>query len=341
MTAWATSSSKIRIATGTAAVSSTCSTIEGGIELLDHPKSTLSGAIAASVTPLREGGDAVDLDAIGPLVEHLAAAGVDGVLALGTTGEGILLDTAERRAAAAAFVQAGRGRLTVMVHCGAQTTAATTVLAAHAAEIGAAAVAVIAPPYYAPDDRALLDHFTAAGRACAPLPFFLYEFAARSGYAVKPSVIEELRSRLPNLVGLKVSDGPWDRFEPYLVDGLKVFVGPEVLIARGMAGGAVGAVSGLAAAFPEAVVEVVRHPTEDGARGLGDLRDAVQRFPFQAALKHVLVRRGVPIEESCRMPLRGLTSTETEQLDRLLAELPPAVEFSERRAGGLLEERVP
>jgi dihydrodipicolinate synthase/N-acetylneuraminate lyase len=74
------------------------------------------------------------------------------------------------------------------------------------------AVAVIAPPYYAPDDRALVDHFTAAGLACAPLPFFVYEFAARSGYAVNPDVVDELRSRLPNLAGLMVSDSPWERF---------------------------------------------------------------------------------------------------------------------------------
>ena len=293
--------------------------------MLDQVKPKLGGAVAASVTPFREAGAAVDLEAIGPLVEHLAAAGVDGVLALGTTGEGILLETAERRAAAAAFVKAGRGRLTMMVHCGAQTTAATAELAAHAAEIGAAAVAVIAPPYYAPDDSALVDHFTAAGRACAPLPFFVYEFAARSGYAVKPAVIEELRSRLPNLVGLKVSDSPWERFEPYLLDGLKIFVGPEALIHRGLAAGAVGAVSGLAAAFPEAVTEVVRRPTEEGARRLGEIRDAVQRFPFQAALKHLLVRRGVAMEEHSRMPLRGLSSTEKAELDRLAEELLPVV----------------
>lgn len=291
--------------------------------MLEQPKSTLGGAVAASVTPFRDGGDAVDLEAIGPLTEHLAAAGADGVLALGTTGEGILLDTAERRAVAAAFVNAGRGRLTVMVHCGAQTTAATATLAAHAAEVGAAAVAVIAPPYYAPDDRALVAHFAAAANACAPLPFFVYEFAARSGYAVKAGVIEELRSRVPNLVGLKVSDSPWERFEPYLIAGLKIFVGPESLIHRGMAAGAVGAVSGLAAAFPEAVAEVVRHPTEEGARWLGEIRDSVQAFPFQAALKHLLVRRGVPMEEHSRMPLRALSPTEKVELDRLADELLP------------------
>lgn len=279
------------------------------------------GAISAAVTPLREDGDAVDLEAIGPMVEHLVAAGVDGILALGTTGEGILLSTAERRAAAAEFVRARVGHAIVIVHCGAQTTDATVELAAHSAEVGADAVAVIAPPYFALDDASLIEHFTAAGRACAPLPFFVYEFAARSGYAVKPAVIEELRSRLPNLVGLKVSDAPWERFEPYLIDGLKVFVGPEALIHRGLVAGAAGAVSGLAAALPEAVIEVVRRPTEAGAHRLGEIRNLVQRFPFQGALKHLLVRRGVPIEEHCRRPLRALNPTEKAELDRMAEEL--------------------
>jgi dihydrodipicolinate synthase/N-acetylneuraminate lyase len=291
----------------------------------ERTKPVFAGAISASVTPLRDGGDEVDLDAIGPLVEHLAAAGVDGILALGTTGEGVLLSTAERRLAASAFVRARGEELVVIVHCGAQTTAATVNLAAHAAEIGADAVAVIAPPYFAPDDAALVEHFTAAGHACEPLPFFVYEFAARSGYAVKPAVISELRSRLPNLIGLKVSDAPWERFEPYLIDGLKVFVGPEALIHRGLAAGAVGAVSGLAAAFPEEVIEVVRRPTEAGARRLGEIRDRVQRFPFHAALKHLLVRRGVPIEEHSRRPLRALTANEKAELDLIADELLPFV----------------
>ena len=285
------------------------------------PGSALRGTIAASVTPLRDGGEAIDLDAIVTMTAELARGGVDGILALGTTGEGILLDPAERRAVAEAFVRAGNGRLAVMVHCGAQTTGATERLSAHAADVGAAAVAVIGPPYYEFDERSLVEHFTAAARACAPLPFFVYEFAARAGYAVKPSVIEELRSRVTNLAGLKVSDSPWEKFEPYLLDGLRVFVGPEGLISRGMAAGAVGAVSGLAAAFPEAVVAVVRNPTAEAAQRIGELRASVNRFPFQAALKHVLVRRGVPMLEDCRRPLRALSGAEAAEIDRLVEEL--------------------
>ena len=285
----------------------------------------LRGALAAAATPLRDGGSALDEDAFAPLCEFLVAAGLDGLLALGTTGEGILLSVAERKRVTELFVEAAEDRLDVAAHCGAQTTADTVELAAHAAETGADAVAVIAPPYFPLDDAALLAHLTAAARACDPTPFYVYEFEKSSGYAVPPRLIEELRIAAPNLAGMKVSDAPWERFEPYLIEGLDIFVGPESLIAQGMAGGAVGAVSALATAFPKLVLEAVRSRSEEATKRVGELRVEIERFPRHAALKHVLRARGVPITEDVRAPLRGLTPDERERLDALLpawVELP-------------------
>lgn len=270
------------------------------------------GALAAAVTPLD--GDRLDEDAFGSYVDFLAAAGLDGLLALGTTGEGLLFGVAERQRAVELFTAAAAGRLQVAAHCGAQTTADTVALAAHAAETGVAAVAVIGPPYFQLDERSLLDHFEAAAAACAPLPFYVYEFERASGYAVPIPVLLELRERAPNLAGLKVSDAPFDRFAPYLVEGLDVFVGPEALIYDGIRAGAVGAVSGLAAAFPDRVAAVVRRPTEAGAIELGELRAAVERFPRHAALKFLLALRGVPMREDVRRPLRQLSENEREEL---------------------------
>jgi dihydrodipicolinate synthase/N-acetylneuraminate lyase len=281
----------------------------------------LRGALAAAVTPLRDAGEALDEDAVAPYVEFLATGGLDGLLALGTTGEGFLLPVEQRLRAAQLFVEAGKGRLLVAVHCGAQSTWDTVELAAHAADIGAGAVAVMAPPYYMLDESALLAHFAAAARACAPTPFYVYEFAARSGYPVPVAVLERLREAAPNLRGLKVSDTPWERFAPYLVEGLDVFVGPEALIPQGFAGGAVGAVSALASAFPELVVAAVRDP-EDA--DLGPIRAAMDRFPFQAAAKAVLARRGVPIGPDVRRPLRMLTDEERTELKAWLESLSPA-----------------
>src|SRR5207248_4682419 len=216
----------------------------------------------------------------------------------------------ERRRVAELYVEAARGKLQVAINAGAQSTADTVALAAHAAEAGADAVAVIAPPYFPLDDESVFAHLAAAARACAPTPFYVYEFARASGYAVSSSVLARLREEASNLVGMKVSDTPYESFEPYLHEGLDVFVGPEAFIGRGLAAGAVGAVSALASAFPERVAKAVRERSDE----LADLRSVVERFPRHAALKLVVARRGVPMPPDVKAPLRRLTADEERAL---------------------------
>ncbi len=273
----------------------------------DHP---ITGCLAATVTPLQQDGEHLDEAAFEALTNFMASAGLDGFLAMGTTGEGVLLTLDERKRVIDLFVKAAKGRLKVVVHAGSQTTRDTAILAAHAGQAGADGVAVIGPPYYALDERSMLEHFATAGRACAPLPFYIYEFAARSGYAVPLSVIAELRDQLPNLAGLKVSDAPWERFEPYLIEGLSIFVGPESLIHRGMAHGAVGAVSALASALPELVIDAVRSGSEESSQHCAAVRDVIQKFPFHSALKTLLALRGVALTDGVRAPLRPMSSDE-------------------------------
>ncbi len=273
----------------------------------------LKGAFAAALTPLRDGG--LDEAAVPPYVDFLAAGGLDGILALGTTGEGLLFSPPERRRVAELFVEAARGKLKVAVNAGAQTTADTVALADHAAAIGADAVAVIAPPYFPLDDESVLRHLSAAARACAPVPFYVYEFARASGYAVSSAVLARLRDEAPNLAGMKVSDTPYESFEPYLHEGLDVFVGPEGFIGRGMVAGAVGAVSALGSAFPEHLARAVRERSDE----LSALREAVERFPRHAALKRVVARRGVPMGPDVRAPLRALSEDEERDLFDALA----------------------
>lgn len=281
----------------------------------------IRGTLAAAVTPLRDGGDRLDEGAFAPLVEFYAASGIDGLLVLGTTGEGVLLEREERRRVAELIVGESCA-LRVIVHCGAQTTAETRALAAHAAEAGADGVAVIAPPYFAFEAGELLEHFAATAAACAPLPFYVYEYADRSGYEVPVAVIEELRGRASNLVGMKVSDAPFDRVAPYLATGLDVFIGAESIIRDGLSHGAVGAVSGVAGAFPEVVAALVSDPTPERAARADALRTALSRRPFQASVKAALGLRGLPVGPDVRAPLRALPP---EAIAQLRGELETAL----------------
>lgn len=294
-------------------------------------RNRVHGTLAAAVTPLTGVDGSIDGDGIGAAVDFYARAGLDGILALGTTGEGVLFSLDERRFAADEFVASAHHRLAVVVHCGAQTTHDTVALAEHAASHEAAGVAVIPPPYFALDAEAIWRHLDAAAHACAPLPFYVYEFAPRSGYAVPIDVIERLRSTAPNLAGLKVSDSPFENVRPYLLPGLDVFIGAEGLIAEGMALGAAGSVSGIAAALPELTIDAVESRTPAASARVARVRSMIEPFPFHSALKFILQRRGVAIEDAVRRPLRTLSDDQRDALRAVMDD--PAGEIAGILAG--------
>src|SRR5690606_8640525 len=132
-----------------------------------------------------------------------------------------------------------------------------------------------------------------------------YAFTARSGYPLPVEVVRRIGASVDNLAGLKVSEAPFERVEPYLELGLPVLIGSEPLIAAGVARGAIGAVSGMAAAFPD-VVRAGLDAADDAATGrLATLRAALEGSgQFIAAAKHVLGTRGVPVGPGMRAPLR-------------------------------------
>ncbi|MEP6807747.1 MAG: dihydrodipicolinate synthase family protein, partial [Chloroflexota bacterium] len=204
-------------------------------------------------------------------------------------------------------------------------TAETVELAEQAEEIGADAIAVIPPPYFPLDADALTTHLLAAAEACDPLPFYIYAFAARSGYPVPLEVVARVRDRAKNLAGLKVSESPFVKVEPFLDLGLPVYIGSEPLIPVAVARGALGAVSGLAAAIAEVVRAALDQPDTAAEARLRTLRSAMEAHPFIAAVKHVLGRRGIPIRPDMRAPLRPLTEPEAAALDSVLAELDSGV----------------
>lgn len=269
--------------------------------------------LAAVVTPLRDGGRALDEEAIDPLVDYVEDGGCDGLFIAGTAGEGILLGHDERKRVAELFCAASRGRR--IVHVGSQTTDATVDLARHAAEVGADGVAVIPPPYYPLSSAALIEHLVSAGEACAPVPFFIYAFAGSSGYPLSREVVEAAAERLDNLQGMKVSEPTFERAAPFLDLGLEILIGFEQVFPQALPAGAAGVASALAGVRPHEVRAIIDDPGPDASQEFADLRkDVVAGGELIPGIKAELARRGVPIRPDVRRPLRGVSRGQTSSV---------------------------
>ncbi|MFH1085111.1 MAG: dihydrodipicolinate synthase family protein [Chloroflexota bacterium] len=159
-----------------------------------------TGVWPALVTPLTAEGE-IDAPAAERLIEALIAAGAAGLYVCGGTGEGVLLGSARRRRMAEVAIGAVAGRIPVMVHIGAITTAESVALASHATAAGADAVSAVPPFYFAYPFAAVKEHYRAIA-AASGVPVYLYYIPGATGGAVSVPQLLELCA-LEGVAGLK------------------------------------------------------------------------------------------------------------------------------------------
>jgi 4-hydroxy-tetrahydrodipicolinate synthase len=264
----------------------------------------IHGVIVPFLTPFDEGGE-VDLAAVRRLVDFLIGRGVAGLFPGGTTGEGPLLATEERRQLAEAVIEAAGGRLPVIVHVGAVSTRETAELARHAQAAGADAVAIVAPYYYSYSEGALFQHFERVAAQVPDLPIYLYHnpFVGRSHLTV--GLFARLVKEVGNVAGVKDSSSNLElvRAGVGLRGGqLNIASGDDGLILAAMALGADACVSGNSNVVPELVVALTRAAAEGDlprARKLQAKLDAARAILGDGGdlsiFKGVLALRGVPM----------------------------------------------
>lgn len=261
--------------------------------------------VPAMATPLEVDGYTINFDALSDLVEFLIAAGVHGLFVGGTTGEGILLSDRQRVELHEAAAEAAGGRVALIVHVGANTTAASAALAEHAESIGADAIAAVTPYYYQIHDEALLDYYRALAAAAPSTPLLAYDIPHLAVNSVGPELVLDLAREVPTYAGVKSSQADAQKVRQ-LIDASRpsgiVLTGNERVALGALALGAGGLISGLATAVPESFVALT------AAFGQGDMAEAQRQqgiinqildlFPNGArigAIKKILTQRGIPV----------------------------------------------
>jgi len=265
--------------------------------------------------------------------EHLIRHRINDAFIGGTTGEYCSLTLEERRALAERWTAVVRGTpLRVIVHVGGNGLEEARVLAKQAQQLGARAIAALAPSYFKPRDVTALVEFMADLAAAAPsLPFYYYEIPTMTGLAVSPSeFLDQAAERIPTLAGLKFTSSNLMEYQlcRHLRDGSfdAVFGFDEMLLAALALGaqGAVGSTYNFAAPIYQRLI---------AAFGKGDFAAARQaqfrsvrliqllvRYGFMGAAKTTMQFLGVDVGPA-RLPLSSLAPEEAVRLRRQLEEL--------------------
>ncbi|HXP98334.1 MAG TPA: dihydrodipicolinate synthase family protein [Telmatospirillum sp.] len=166
-------------------------------------KIRLSGVIPPLVTPVDEQGRYV-ASAMRAMLEYQIAAGVNGVLVLGSTGEFSQMDIAMRKDILEQVIEDVGGRIPVLVGIGTPSTRETIMFGQHAKAAGATAALVI-NPYYTPLSEANLSAHYREVAANVDMPLFLYNYPGMTGQDISPSLVKELALACENIVGIKDS----------------------------------------------------------------------------------------------------------------------------------------
>ena len=283
------------------------------------------GVFTALVTPFRDG--EVDEPALRELVELQVAAGVDGVVPCGSTGEAATLSHAEHGRVVEIVVEAARRRIQVLAGTGSNNTRESIELTRHAKRVGADGALLISPYYNKPTQEGIVAHYTAIARETG-FPLVVYNIPGRTASNILPATLARLAD-VEHVVGVKESCGDIAQISEVVAECPESFVvlsGDDALILPVLAVGGRGAVSTTSNVAPREVVELVR-----AFRG-GDPARALQLhqrlLPLFRALfcetnpipvKAALALQG-RIRDEIRLPLTKLSQGGRERLQVVLKE---------------------
>lgn len=285
--------------------------------------------IAPPHTPFHADGR-LNLSVVEKQAEHYLATGITGAFVAGTTGESQSLTVQERLALAQRWCDVCRGtRLEVIVQVGANCVADAVLMASHARNCGADAIATLAPSFLKPQTVDDLIACCQPVAAAAPdLPFYLYDIPALTSVRLPlPEFLEKGAQQLPNLKGLKYTNPDLVMLLECLhVGEFDILFGcDEMLLSGALLGcrGAVGTTYNFAAEHCQQMVSDLRSGQLAAAAQaqfeLIQLIRVCQQFGFLAAAKALMTLRGIPCGP-VRVPVRALTA---DELQRLYAAVEP------------------
>jgi len=221
----------------------------------------LEGILIPMPTAFKEDGS-VDESGVDALVDFYLASGVQGFFALGTHGQGMVLEIDERKKVAERIVRRVGGRVPVVLHVGTANTYSSAELARHGAGLGVDALALVPPYYYPHNDYEVYAHYEAVARTAPGVPVFIYDNTETTRVHITPPKVLKVQEAIaPHsaLAGIKVSFVPFEALVSYvstLPASIGVFPGSILSLFAGYSLGVRGAIHPPTTPFPEICVKL-------------------------------------------------------------------------------------
>src|SRR5881398_3318487 len=216
------------------------------------------GTFTAVVTPFRNGD--VDFAAFEKLAEAQIAAGITGIVAVGTTGESPTLTHDEKHEVIQRAIKIANGGCKVIAGAGTNSTRDSIEATKFAEKAGADGALLVAPYYNKPSQEGLFRHFKAIAEA-TELPIMLYNIPGRCGVDIASDTVTRLAKECRNIVTIKEASGSVERVSELgarLAESFTILSGDDSLTLPFMSVGAVGVVSVASNVFPVEVCTLVR-----------------------------------------------------------------------------------
>ena len=215
------------------------------------------GTYTAMVTPFRNG--QVDVKAFEALIERQVAAGIEGIVPVGTTGESPTLNMQEHVRVIELAVQFAKKRTQVVAGTGSNSTAEAIELSLGAQRAKADALLLVAPYYNKPSPEGMFQHFRAIARA-VELPIMLYSVPGRCGVEITVETVGRLAKECPTIRSIKEAGGKAERVDAIrqvVPSDFEILSGDDGITVEFMKRGAVGVVSVASNLIPAEVKSLV------------------------------------------------------------------------------------
>jgi 4-hydroxy-tetrahydrodipicolinate synthase len=289
---------------------------------------SFEGVYSVLPTAFTDAGD-IDEASLRRVVDLFVGAGVNGLTALGVTGEVARLEDDERARVLGIVIDQAAGRVPIVAGTTAQGTRTCIAYTREAKQLGAAAVMVSPPRMPKLNSDAVVRHFKALADA-VDIPIVVQDYPPISGYAMEPWLLARIAKEIPAARTIKLEDPPTPFKTARILEQAQ---GTTVQIFGGLGGvflleellaGATGAMTGFA--YPEILVRIVRLFREGKVDEAADVfyrAVPLMRFEFQEGIgmairKAVLHRRGALASAATRAPAGPLDASTRDALDRVL-----------------------